>query len=350
MTVADPTRGFAKVWSDYSWKVGYYLDSIGCWLLVHAPALGKAFAMCLSRGRPRLRRYPGWTFAAEYFIERRWTALRRAALWDCALANGLVVPLRMRWYDGSTVDVTLGNDHSLCLYVSGSYEPNEFVFLDRVLAPGMIVFDVGANDGLYSLFAARRVGPTGRVVAVEPSSRERANLQRNIDRNHLKNITVVASALGTSPGRAQLQIAPGLHSGHNTLGSFAYDDVVAINSEPVAVERLDSVVRRLALPRVDFIKIDVEGAEVSVLHGTKNVLTTWRPLLLLEANESTLSAQGTSTEALVMMLRSEFNYQILVFSPATGGLERLAERVPLSANIVAVPDERLSEMLSKSRA
>ena len=55
----------------------------------------------------------------------------------------------------------LGNDNSLCLYVCGSFEPNEFAFLDKVLKPGMVFVDVGANDGYYTLFAAQRVGPCG---------------------------------------------------------------------------------------------------------------------------------------------------------------------------------------------
>ncbi len=161
MMLADPPRGLAKVWSDYRWKVGNYLDRLGCWLLVNAP--GGEQALCgLAVARPAAAgTLSGLTFAAEYFIERRWTALRRAAAWDFALEQKLRVPLSIPWYAGTTVDVTLGNDQSLCLYVSGSFEPNEFAFIDRVLAPGMTVIDVGANDGLYTVFAARRVGPSG---------------------------------------------------------------------------------------------------------------------------------------------------------------------------------------------
>lgn len=348
MMLADPPRGFAKIWSDYRWKVGNTLDRLGCWLLVNAPTVGKLYASLWSRGRPRLERYPGWTFAAEYFIERRWTALRRAALWDFALEQKLRVPLRVPWYAGTTVDVTLGNDQSLCLYVSGSFEPNEFAFIDRVLAPGMTVVDVGANDGLYTVFAARRVGPTGRVLAVEPSSRERANLARNVERNKLSNVTVWPSALGAAAGQANLKIAHGLHAGHNTFGTFAYDDVLAVDSELVAVETLDDVVQRRALPRVDFIKIDVEGAEVGVLQGARQVLMSSRPLLLLEANEPALQAQGTSVQELLALLRSEFRYDILVFSAHTGGVEVMKDEAAVSPNIVAVPSERTPDILAKA--
>lgn len=348
MMLADPPRGFAKVWSDYRWKVGNYLDRLGCWLLVNAPAAGRLYATLLSRGRPRLKRYPGWTFAAEYFIERRWTALRRAALWDFALERKLRVPLNVPWYGGTTVAVTLGNDQSLCLYVSGSFEPNEFAFIDRVLQPGMVMVDVGANDGLYTVFAARRVGPSGRVLAVEPSSRERANLQRNVERNGLTNVVVRPSALGAAAGQASLKIAHGLHAGHNTFGTFAYDDVLAVDSELVTVETLDDVIRDCALPRIDFVKIDVEGAEVGVLKGARQVLMSSRPLLLLEANEPALQAQDTSVAELLALLRSEFHYDILVFSAETGGVELLRDGMAVSPNIVAVPRERTPDILAKA--
>ena len=113
------------------------------------------------------------------------------ALWEAARETGFKVPLSVRWHSGTTVNVTLGNDNSLCLYVCGSFEPNEFAFLDRALTPGMTFVDVGANDGYYTLFAARKVGPGGRVIAIEPSSRERAHLRRNLERNSIANVSVV---------------------------------------------------------------------------------------------------------------------------------------------------------------
>ena len=141
---------------------------------------------CWSGAAVAPRVFPGWTFGYEYYIERGWLALRRGALWEFALERNLVVPLTVRWYGGTRVEVTLGNDNSLCLYVAGSFEPNEFAFLDGVLRPGMTFIDVGANEGCFSLHAARRVGRGGRVVAVEPSSRERRQLERNVARNRLR--------------------------------------------------------------------------------------------------------------------------------------------------------------------
>src|SRR5262245_20929132 len=297
MTSARRPIARFPAWELVSSGVGYHLDNLGRWLLTHLPAFGAAYAAMLAPGTPRPTSRPGWRFAEEYYDQRRWLACRRGALWEAAARHRLCVPLTLPWYNGTVVDVTLGNDNSLCLYVCGSFEPNEFAFLDKVLHPGMTFVDVGANDGYYTLFAARRVGSTGRVVAVEPSSRERVNLKHNITRNRLGNVAVVPAALGSACGVADLHLAQGKHSGHNTLGKFAHDGVLADRLQRVDVETLDKVVTALGLPLIDFVKIDVEGAEASVIHGAHHVLCTMRPIILLEINDRALRAQDTSGEA-----------------------------------------------------
>ena len=328
--------------------MGYHLDNLGRWLIVNAPAIGSAYAALLAPGVPRLRPRPGWMFAEEYYEERRWLACRRGALWEAAREMELAVPITVRWHSGTTVDLTLGNDNSLCLYVCGSFEPNEFAFLDRVLKPGMVFIDVGANDGYYTLFAARRVGPTGLVVAAEPSSRERAHLQRNLGRNGLDNVTVVPAAIGAASGLADLHLAHGVHAGHNTLGAFAHDDVVRASLERVAIEPLDSVVSRLGLARVDFVKIDVEGAEARVVAGATDVLEKMRPILLLEVNDKALRAQGNCADTLLETLRDRFGYRVFVFSSATGLLEAWPSGNALSSNVVAIPEQRVAELAPSS--
>lgn len=331
----SPTR-LRKWWADRCWRAGERLDRTGRWLLAHAPFAARVYARLLIGRRRAPQVFPGWVFGHEYFVERRWLAMRRGALWEFALEHELDVPLLVPWHGGTRVEVTLGNDHSLCLYVAGSFEPNEFAFLDRLLRPGMTFVDVGANEGLFSLHAARRVGAAGRVVAVEPSSRERRQLERNVARNRLGNVTIVPCALGGEAGSARLRIAGKLHGGHNTLGDFVYDGTTAAGTEDVPVETLDALVRRLALGRVDAVKIDVEGAELKVLNGARELLGTARPVLLIEANEEALRRQAGSTDDMIAMLR-ELRYEIRVFSARTGEVERLAEGGALSANIVAVP-------------
>lgn len=351
MSEAERSCDLAGIWTHHRrnipYQIGALLDRIGPALLTRAPALGRLYARLIARRGLTLARYPGWTFGAEYYIERNWGALRRGVLLQHALEHRLEVPLTVRWYDGLEVDVRLGNDHSLCLYVSGTFEPNEFHFLGQILKPGMTVLDVGANEGLYTLFSARRVGAAGRVVAFEPSSRERSRLQRNVRRNRLGNVTVVPCAVGSSEGTAALQIASGVHSGHNTLGALVHDDAPSAGVEHVPVERLDSVVDRLGIAQVDVIKIDVEGAEMHVLEGARRTLSSQRPVLMVEANDEALRAQGASTDALIACLRGELGYDILVFSPVTGGVEPMREGTSTSANVVAVPSERRAGILAR---
>jgi FkbM family methyltransferase len=347
MTAARRPTAAASIWDLICSGAGYYLDNFGRWLIARAPSMGASYAACLAPGAPCLGPRPGWRFAEEYYDQRKWLACRRGALWEAARENEVRVPLTARWHGGTTVDVTLGNDNSLCLYVCGSFEPNEFAFLDRVLKEGMVFIDVGANDGYYTLFAARRVGPRGKVAAVEPSTRERANLQRNLDRNRLDNVSIVPAALGAASGHADLHLAHGAHAGHNTLGGFAHAGVIAESLERVKVETLDNVVAELGLKRVDFVKIDVEGAEASVIAGARGVISSMRPLMLLEINDGALRAQQNSAETLLDSLRTDLGYEVLVFSPVTGLLDRPAKGVSLSANVVAVPTERISEILGQ---
>ena len=116
--------------------------------------------------------------------------------------------------------------------------------------------------------------------------------------------------------------------------------------ERVPVETLDAVVARLGLARIDFIKVDVEGAEASVVAGAAAVLSAMRPIMLIEINDKALRAQGNCAAGLVSTLQDELDYEIFVFSPITGLVERAEDNDPLSPNIVAIPRERVAETLT----
>src|SRR5262249_19138192 len=136
----------------------------------------------------------------------------------------------------------------------------------------------------------------------------------------------------------------GVHAAHSARAGFAHADVGRASLERVPFEPLDSVIARLGLGRVDFLKIDVEGAEARVIAGASTILTTMRPLMLIEVNDKALRAQGNCAESLLVTLREELRYEIFVFSSLTRLLEPRHNDDPVSANIVAVPAER-AEML-----
>lgn len=337
----SPSLVGVGLWRWVSSGAGYHLDNAGAWLLEHVPALGHIYAALLRPSRPKSGLRPGWRFAEEYYNRREWLACRRGALWEVARRKGLIVPVIVRWLEDIDVEVTLGNDNSLSLYVCGSFEPNEFALLDRSLKPGMVFIDVGANDGYYTTFAARKVGSRGRVLAVEPSHRECSNLSRNLYRNGIKGVAIVPAAFAASPGRGELNLAHRFHSGHNSLGPFVHDDVAVAATQTVRVDTLDNVVEGLQIGRVDFIKIDVEGAELKVINGARRTIASSRPALLLEVNNSGLVGQGDSSQTLLNELEDVLGYKIYMFSRATGQPVPWSLGSFTSLNLLALPAERL---------
>lgn len=285
----------------------------------------------LSWTRP-LGRYPGWRFDADW--ENTGLAYRlRRAIW-CHFRERPAVPVVVDWYEGLRFHLHLSNDLSKQVFVAGCYEPNEFAFLGDVLAPGMTFLDAGANEGLYTLFAARRVGAGGTVWAFEPSPREFTRLRHNVQLNRLDNVRLFRLALGRQNAALDLKIADDEHSGQSTLGDFAHQ-VTRVGVEEVPVRRLDDLVRAEGLRRVDVVKMDVEGAELAVLEAADRVLRRHRPVLLLEVNEKALQHQGASGAALERFLRGH-DYALFAFDPASG---RPVPARPdeFSDNIVAAP-------------
>ena len=300
---------------------------------IPAPILAR-FGALLADVRP-LGWYAGWKFGVGESDAGRLGRLR-FSLWKIFEERRLKKPLTIRWYDGLRINMYLGNDLSRGLYVGGTYEPNEFMFLSQVLRAGMTFIDVGANDGLYTLFAAKRVGPSGRVVALEPSGREFARLEENLRLNRLANICPLRLAASDRDGVATLRIAGFGHEGCNTLGGFAYA-IEQEGTEEVRLATLDNIVSERALRRVDVVKIDAEGGELGVLKGARKILTTHHPLVLFELVEAALVHQGASREAVLNFLE-EVGYHFWVFSPS--GLPEAVSRVDLDGvNIIAAYGE-----------
>ena len=300
------------------------------------PSTLKWLARKLAATRP-FGRYPGWRFAIE---EQQPTilVLARMCLWSLFRERGIPDPVRIVWYDGLSVDVVLGNDQSRCLYVSGSFEPNEFVFLGEVLSRGSVFIDIGANEGFYTIYAARRVAREGRVIAMEPSPRELHRLQQNIAINRLENVVVDRRAVGRQRGTATLHVADAEHNGQNTLGDFGHNGVTAIEHIQVNLVDLDSLVAEHALARVDVVKMDVEGSELEVLSGAEDVLHKFRPIILFELFDASLRKQGASAPAVLDFLRAR-GYRFLTFDDATGSPRPADEFTEMSQNVIAVHDD-----------
>jgi len=285
-----------------------------------------------------LRPIPNWRFGA-FWKSRDLAVHVRHSLWMAAQARRGKLPVIVPWHGDTRLRLYLDNELSHTLFSGGSFEPNEFALLDRVLQPGMVFVDGGANEGTYAIFAAARVGPAGRVVAVEPSRREVTRLRGNVALNRLRNIAIVEAALAEAAGWVQLLIAEPQHAGQNTLGEFAYS-IRSVGTEEVAAITLDELVEQHALTRLDVLKLDLEGAELRALKGARRTLAVSKPLILTEVLEPALASQGGSAAALFELIE-DGGYVLLTIDDATG------EPVPLrssnlspSGNVVAVHIDR----------
>lgn len=209
--------------------------------------------------------------------------------------------------------------------------------LDAALAPGAVFADVGANLGLYTLWAARIVGASGRVHAFEPVPGVRANLERNVRLNGFENVRCVAAGVGAQPGRVTLYQTPGASGVTSRYGASREHGV------EVEVTTLDAQFPAAVTPPA-LVKVDVEGMEIDVLRGARALLTGARaPVLVLEANPILFKASGTSYADLRGVLAASGGYALYALRPdglraesatavRAGSLNVLAARPELPAH------------------
>jgi len=221
--------------------------------------------------------------------------------------------------------------------LSNAFENRERRFVDSVLKTGMTVLDIGAHHGLYTLLASRKVGPRGLVVAFEPSTRERKCLLKHLRLNRCKNVEVEAVALGCESGLGELFVVEGLETGCNCLRPPNVSEPTIRVSVPV--DTLDDYLARRGINRADFIKIDVEGAELEVFKGATGLLIRQpRPVILAEVEDVRTAVWGHPAKAFVDFLR-QYGYRWFRFSET--GLQPVGEHCSqFNESLIAVPRER----------
>lgn len=224
------------------------------------------------------------------------------------------------------------------IYWNGYQSKNELILLERLLEPDMTFVDIGANMGEFTLFAAKRL-PRGEVIAFEPQQAIFELLQENVKLNQFQQVTLYQAALSDHTGRAPIytavetEIHGALNEGLASLYESAYRGEVI---GEVDLYRLDDILATCA--RVDIIKIDVEGAELSVLRGAVNILRQHRPLLLIEVNEDGLVAAGhTSNDLLGFLSGLGYGFERIV-NDRRGSTEPLAgQKLPPLSDLLCRP-------------
>jgi FkbM family methyltransferase len=150
------------------------------------------------------------------------------------------------------------------------------------LRPGAVAIDVGANLGEWTVPFARKVGPAGRVLAIEPAPRSAVALESTLAANALRQAEIMRCAIGDHDGIAQFAV-PVVTSARTDTGTARIGPACAGHDAfQVPMRSLDSLAAERDLTRLDLIKIDVEGHERQVLDGAAATLGRHRPVLVIE--------------------------------------------------------------------
>lgn len=226
----------------------------------------------------------------------------------------------------------------------GEFEVMERRFVKRFLRREMTVVDVGAHHGLYTLLASKCVGWCGRVVAIEPSARECIRLEKHLRLNRSSNVHLIPCAAGEEPGEAELHVVEQFNDGCNSLRFPATPEPV--KTTRVKVRRLDDILSELGISTVDFIKLDAEGAELSVLHGAMKLLNrSPRPAMLVEVQDIRTKPWGYAAREILQLL-IRMDYQWFAIAEKGALLPIPCNQETYDANLVALPIERTEEFLS----
>ncbi len=178
----------------------------------------------------------------------------------------------------------------------GSYEHDKVLRFQETVKPGHVVFDVGAHVGYYTLLASELAGPHGQVIALEPLPRNLRYLHEHLRLNSVQNVRVIEAAVSDRSGTARFRIVP-----DSSMGAVTSDaSADAIEVETVS---LDDLFARGEIPAPNVLKIDVEGAEASVLAGAEKVIAEARPAIFL-------ATHGAELHEKCCDVLSGFGYQV----------------------------------------
>jgi len=168
----------------------------------------------------------------------------------------------------------------------GEFSELEWTLIDQLLRAGQVVVEVGANIGAHSVSIARKIGPKGRLWAIEPQRIVFQNLCANVALNGLTNVRTINAAMSDEAGT--IRVPPVDYRKSGNFGGISLMTAPAKGGEDVPMLRLDDA---FTGRRLDLLKIDVEGMEARVLRGGAETVATFRPILYLENDRQDLAQE-----------------------------------------------------------
>ncbi|PKF72958.1 FkbM family methyltransferase [Chryseobacterium sp. PMSZPI] len=230
------------------------------------------------------------------FFRQKYFAFHKYIFKPYHLFNG--VDKNIIYRDSFNLDLNLSDWIQQQLYFLGDYEKDEIDYLYSVLKEGDVFIDVGGNIGLFSLNASKVLGNDGRVYAFEAFKPNYEKFSRYITNNNLKNVSL--EHLAVSEGSGFIDIF--YNDSFDNVGMASSYIENFTTKEKVKCLSLDDYVKSHQIGKIDLIKIDIEGGEVSALKGMSQILTSFQPKIIIEINNITLKSSGHSEDELLQIL------------------------------------------------
>jgi FkbM family methyltransferase len=238
-------------------------------------------------------------------------------------------------------------------YYLGDYDTESIRGLLRLFRPEWTILDVGANIGFYTIPMASAVQGGGRLHAFEPLACNCSRLNENVRRNGLDHV-VQLHQIGLSDQNAVLRIslredfAKGAETGNAAIVIDHDDERFACLD--VRVAPLDEIVPSLAIDRLDFVKLDIEGHEDKFLAGARGTIQRFRPIIFLEINDRFYERRGLDATAVFERWQGEASYNsAFELSPGAWGLQGIRERKGRVENVLLLPSENAESVINRLR-
>ncbi len=187
----------------------------------------------------------------------------------------------------------------------------EEAFLEQINWSSMTVYDVGGDQGIFTLFLAQRVGRAGKVVVFEPNQRSYQRILANVALNGFNNVRVLPIGLGERAEKLTFvfpKSEPARGSAAQSVRTLVAEEANAVTCE-IEVATLDDEMARRQLPAPDLIKLDVEGMEWHALRGMRKTIEQYRPRLFIEIHGSDIEDKTANVQRVVAMLE-EMGYAV----------------------------------------
>ncbi|NJP10169.1 MAG: FkbM family methyltransferase [Leptolyngbyaceae cyanobacterium RU_5_1] len=272
--------------------------------------------------------YPAWYFNTEWTAVDSQAACRQT-ICDYIKTNGLEDRIKVGWYHNLQLYLNLSAPLDSQLFINGFYQPNQFYFFSRVIRPNGVFLDLGAGQGLYSLFASHYVGSDGLVVLFEPDNQAFKLAKKNLALNGVVNVNFLGEA-------------------HSDSGEIEGSKIgnEAIPKSILNGSTLDQVLLGLEAYEIDVARINLQVEESILLQVLKVLLGKSQPLLVMELAGDLLPDRKGDPSEILQLLKSA-GYEIFSFSQFSCLPIKMADNSLLSTTVIAAHPDNVWDGLTE---